>query len=55
MVLSERVAGGCLDRMRRSGRDLGRRDPHTVCGVVENVSKVANTAYAEAWVPYTCE
>ncbi len=29
--------------------------PYTVCGVVEDVSRLARTAYAEAWVPYTSD
>ncbi len=56
VVLSDRVARRLFGSDEAVGKEiLVDVTPYTVCGVVENVSKVANTAYAEAWVPYTCE
>lgn len=56
VVLSERAARRLFGSEEAVGKEiLVDVTPYIVCGVVENVSKVANTAYAEAWVPYTCE
>lgn len=56
VVLSERVARRLFGSEEAVGKEiLVDVTPYIVCGVVENVSKVANTSYAEAWLPYTCE
>ena len=30
-------------------------DTYTICGVVEDVSKAANTAFGDAWIPYNAD
>ena len=55
-VLSERVARKLFGSEPAVGKEiLIDVAAYTVCGVVEDVSKVADTSYAEAWVPYSCE
>lgn len=54
-VISERIArycfGGAAEALGQTIK-LNHRE-YTVCGVVENVSTLAVTAYSEVWVPYT--
>lgn len=53
-VLSESVARKLYQSVDVVGREvLINHVPYRVCGVVEDVSELANEAYAQAWVPFT--
>lgn len=54
VVLSETLARRFFGSTAVIGQEiLLNRVAYRICGVVEDVSKAASTAYAMAWVPYT--
>ncbi len=54
VVLSEDVARKLYRSVDVVGREaLINHVPYRVCGVVENVSELADYAYADAWIPFT--
>ena len=53
-VITESVARRLFQTTEAVGREfLLNHAPYTVSGVVKDVSTLANTAYAQVWVPYT--
>ena len=53
-VVTESVARRLFQTAEAVGREfLLNHAPYTVVGVVKDVSTLANTAYAQVWVPYT--
>ena len=53
-VITESVARRLFQTTEAVGREfLLNHAPYTVAGVVKDVSTLANTAYAQVWVPYT--
>ncbi len=53
-VITESVARRLFQTTEAVGREfLLNHAPYTVFGVVKDVSTLANTAYAQVWVPYT--
>lgn len=54
MVITKSVARKLFGSTDVTGREiLFNYAPYTVAGVVEDVSTIANKAYAQAWVPFT--
>lgn len=54
IVLSETIARRFFGTTDVIGQEiLLNRVPYRICGVVEDVSEAASTAYAAAWVPYS--
>ncbi len=53
-VVTESVARRLFGTVRAVGRDfLLAHAPYRVCGVVRDVSTLAESAYAQVWIPYT--
>lgn len=53
-VVTESVARRLFGTARAVGRDfLLAHAPYRVCGVVRDVSTLAESAYAQVWIPYT--
>ena len=53
-MITESVARRLFQTTEAVGREfLLNHAPYTVAGVVKDVSTLANTAYAQVWVPYT--
>ena len=55
-VISESLARTLFGDVQAVGKEF-RLDltPYRVCGVVSDVSKAADMAYADIWIPYTCD
>lgn len=55
-VISESLARTLFGDVQAVGKEF-RLDltPYRVCGVVPDVSKAADMAYADIWIPYTCD
>lgn len=55
-VISEKLAHTLFGKTDVVGQEI-RLDltPYRICGVVKDVSKVATVAYADVWIPYTCD
>lgn len=53
-VVSEQAAKALYGTLLVVGKTvIVDRMPYTICGVVEDVSRAADTAWAEVWIPYT--
>lgn len=53
-VVSEKVAKTLYGTLQVVGKTvIVDRMPYTICGVVKDVSRAADTAWSEVWVPYT--
>ena len=53
-VITESVARTLFSTTEAAGREfLLAHAPYRVCGVVRDVSTLAETAYAQVWIPYT--
>lgn len=56
MVVSEGIARQLYGTVDVTGKTILYNNlPYTVCGVVKNVSRVAETSFGDVWIPYTTD
>lgn len=56
MVVSEGTARQLYGTVDVTGKTILYNNlPYTVCGVVKNVSRVADTSFGDIWIPYTTD
>lgn len=56
MVVSEGVARQLYGTVDVAGKTILYNNlPYTVCGVVKNVSRAADTSFGDVWIPYTTD